>query len=359
MATLSTGQITIIDYNDALSLTAYISSNKAKTQMYNPDNDTYNPDWKTSNLVLTPSLFALGTATDVIATAQVKTVEWYDVTDGKETKIATGGNYAVGTAKPVTLTVKGNVLAGLPGKDFMCKIVYHDGATNLDLTVKTDISFSRVVNGSGITDAMAWLPEGGVFKNSSVATLTAQCDLWRGSVVDTTNVSYQWYSQDPAVAEDEGGGIGWKKLADAENVVKGSTTNKMTIYSNAVAGYEVFKCVVTDADTASPTYKKTFQDTVTIADQSDPIQVTVSSSGGTIFKNGAGTTTLTARVFQAGTEIDLDGKQFSYKWYKYDSAGTLKTGWGGENVDFKTGKTLSIGGADVDTKATFEVNIEK
>ncbi len=31
------GQFTIIDYNDALTLTGYIGSNLAKTQMYNPD----------------------------------------------------------------------------------------------------------------------------------------------------------------------------------------------------------------------------------------------------------------------------------------------------------------------------------
>lgn len=35
------GQFTIIDYNDALTLTGYIGSNLAKTQMYNPDNDSY------------------------------------------------------------------------------------------------------------------------------------------------------------------------------------------------------------------------------------------------------------------------------------------------------------------------------
>ena len=46
------GQFTIIDYNDALTLTGYIGSNLAKTQMYNPDNGSYNPDWASTNLVL-------------------------------------------------------------------------------------------------------------------------------------------------------------------------------------------------------------------------------------------------------------------------------------------------------------------
>lgn len=40
------GQFTIIDYNDALTLTGYIGSNLAKTQMYNPDNGSYTPTGK-------------------------------------------------------------------------------------------------------------------------------------------------------------------------------------------------------------------------------------------------------------------------------------------------------------------------
>ena len=53
------GQFTIIDYNDALTLTGYIGSNLAKSQMYNPDNATYSPDWSSSNLVLTPAFMSL------------------------------------------------------------------------------------------------------------------------------------------------------------------------------------------------------------------------------------------------------------------------------------------------------------
>ena len=58
------GQFTIVDYNDALTLTGYIGSNLAKTQMYNPDNDTYSPNWASTNVVLTPSLYVIGTTTD-------------------------------------------------------------------------------------------------------------------------------------------------------------------------------------------------------------------------------------------------------------------------------------------------------
>ena len=50
------GQFTIIDYNDALTLTGYIGCNHPKTQMFNPDNNSYTPNWASTNLGLTPSL---------------------------------------------------------------------------------------------------------------------------------------------------------------------------------------------------------------------------------------------------------------------------------------------------------------
>lgn len=68
------GQFTIIDYNDALTLTGYIGSNLAKTQMFNPDNSTYSPDWSSTNLVLTPSLYVIGTTTDQITSTNVQSV---------------------------------------------------------------------------------------------------------------------------------------------------------------------------------------------------------------------------------------------------------------------------------------------
>ena len=71
------GQFTIIDYNDALTLTGYIGSNLQKSQMYNPDNATYTPDWSSTNLVLMPSLYVIGTTTDQITSSNVTSVKWY------------------------------------------------------------------------------------------------------------------------------------------------------------------------------------------------------------------------------------------------------------------------------------------
>ncbi|EOR20576.1 YkqB [Clostridium sartagoforme AAU1] len=353
---IATGQISIIDYNDALTLTGFIGSNHPKTQMYNPDNSSYTPNWAGANLVLTPSLYKLGTTTDIITSTEVTSVKWFEA--GSSTAITTAGNYALSGTKSHILTVKANVLAGLPGKDWICEVTYKDPTTNLDLVHKMSISFSRVVNGGGIADAIAWSPDGNVFKNSSVTSLKAQCDLWRGSVIDNTNVTYQWYQQDSSVSTDQGGGIGWRKLTETANVTTGVTTNTLTVFSGAVSSFATFKCIIKDTDSASNTYNQTFVDTISFIDNSDPIQVSVTSTGGDVFKNGVGSTTLTAKLFQAGNEIDSSGTKYTYKWFKYDKNGNLVSNFGGTGVNYKTGKTLAVGDADVDVKATFSVEVE-
>lgn len=422
---VATGQFTIIDYNDALSLSGYISSNIPKTQMYNPDNGSYNPNWTASPyLVLTPSLFILGTSSDIITGSNVTSVTWYDVTGASEVAITAGSTHVFSGTKNQILTIKANEAAGLPGKDYMCKVIYHDTTTNLDLTYKMSISFSRVVNGGGIADAVAWTPNGNIFKNNSVASLTAQCQLWRGSTIDSTNVAYKWLIQDSDIftpttlsaaaaaaatsitvnsvtgmavgqriyvgtslgtisainastktltisalgaaqvsgatvkheSYDSDAGAGWRLIAaDVTSNITGVTTNTITLYPAYFTDIAVLKCIIEDTDSTSNTYNQCFQDTVTFIDQTDPIQVTITSTGGDVFKNGTGSTTLTAKVYQAGAEIDSAGTKYTYTWTVYNKDGNLTTFSGGASS--KTGKTLAVGDADVSTKATFSVAV--
>ena len=241
------GQFTIIDYNDALTLTGYIGSNLAKTQMYNPDNDSYSPDWTSKNLVLTPSLYVIGTTTDQITSSAVTSVKWY--IGSSTTAITSSGSYALSGAKSHILTVKGNVMAGLPGIDYRCVVTYKDASTGLSITHPLTISFSRVVNGSGIVDLLVTTPSGNVFKNSEVASLTAKAELWRGSTVDTTKVSYKWAAMDASVTStastgyDADFGIGWRKLSDATGRYTGTSSKTITIYAAAVDSYAVFNAV--------------------------------------------------------------------------------------------------------------------
>ena len=354
---ICTSDYTISDFNDAISLSGYIGSNLAHTQIYSPDNGSYTPDWSSTNLVLTPQLYVTSTTTDVITTAAVTSVSWYTNSETAGNKITTGGSYTLSGAKNHILTVSSNVLNGANQMKFICVIAYHDSTTDLNLTHKMDVTFTLVASGSGIADAICIAEEGNIFKNNTIASLKASCDLWRGSTVDTTNVSYQWYIMDSSVVTDQGGGVGWKRLTNTANMFQGVTSREITVYPNAVPNVATFKCIITDTETGANNAK--YHDTITFTDLSDPIQCTIVSSGGDTFVNGQGSTVLTARLFQAGAEIDSTSPySYTYKWYKYDKNATLVTDWGGSGVDYKTGKTLNVGSSDVDSKATFRVEVE-
>lgn len=116
--------------------------------------------------------------------------------------------------------------------------------------------------------------------------------------------------------------------------------------------YATSKEVTEVSDSASASYNTKFFDVATFIDNSDPLQIIVTSTGGDVFKNGQGTTVLTAVCYQAGSEVDTAGNG-SYTWTKYSKDGVVDTSWGTNGS--KTGKTLSVSSADVDTKATFMV----
>lgn len=366
MAIVSTGQFTIIDYNDALTLTGFISANNRTNQTYNPDNATYIPNYASSNLKLTAQLFKAGSSTEILASssesANIVSIQWYDDTTATPVALTNNTTYAGVTTKD--LTIKTNVMTpASPGKNYSCLIKYKDPSTGLVLDYKSQINLSLVSNGTTLAYANIYAPKGNVFKNNEVSSLTVKAELWRGSAIDTTDVTYKWAIQDASVSStsssgyDADFGIGWKKLTDVTSQVTGTTTNTIIIYPSLITNIGIIQAAVKDTDAKSGTYNTVFKGACSIVDQSDPIALIVTSTGGDVFKNGVGSTTLTAELYQNGTKItDVSG--YTFKWYKYNNSGNLVSGFGG-TVDYKTGQTLAIGSADVDVKATFQCIVEK
>ena len=60
MATLATGQISIVDLADGKSLSCYINSNQPRIQVQEVNAGTFSPDWSIAagNVVLTPVVYA-------------------------------------------------------------------------------------------------------------------------------------------------------------------------------------------------------------------------------------------------------------------------------------------------------------
>lgn len=81
----------------------------------------------------------------------------------------------------------------------------------------------------------------------------------------------------------------------------------------------------------------------------DAITMAITSSGGTIFKNTAIATTLTAHVYKGGVEVT--GSALS-------ALGTIKWYKDGGTTSVATGSTYTISAGDVTNKATFSAQLE-
>ena len=148
-------QLTIIDLTDGRRVTALVSPNKPTTVIYDPDTNTYQPDYKKDPLVLTPQLLVEGQSQDLIASA--KSVRWayqknsfgtiLDITESTE-------GFRLGTGSAKTLTISKNFFTTDHSIRIYCYITYHDTATNKDYLGITNLEIQKLTNGSSGTNAL-------------------------------------------------------------------------------------------------------------------------------------------------------------------------------------------------------------
>lgn len=151
MATTSYGSITIVDITDVGELTLQIESNLPTSVIYDPNStgQEYDPNWHTTNLVLTPIVYYAGNAVplsnnDLDVTWKVKS----GTGTGDPTQIISGQNDYTITNK--VLTVGNNKLAprstpnGVEIITYYATVEYDPVALDLDnpITITAEKSFS-------------------------------------------------------------------------------------------------------------------------------------------------------------------------------------------------------------------------
>lgn len=349
---IATGQFTITDYNDAPIITSWISANNSKTQGYSKDNNSYTPDYTETPMTLTASLFISGTSVDILDAPEgiATNMKWYCVSDGKENLIPSENtrSYIVNTN-----------LVNETTREYIFQCDFTQGSTGLTVPVRASIEVNKVLNGSGIADAIIIAPSGNVFKNGDRTSLPAECQLWVGSTVsnEVTSESFKWWKMDgEGVGGSHGVGSGWTLIESGQknySIDFNSSTKSsiLTIPRSDVFSSAVYMCTVED-----PSTRKIFKETINFLDTTDPIYVEIVSPGGNVFKNNQGSTILTAKVYQNGTQVDLNGQKYTYTWYQYDKDGNpvdrqrrrLST-----RASIATGYQLQVTHEDVDFKATF------
>lgn len=195
-----------------------------------------------------------------------------------------------------------------------------------------------VDDGAEPVRAIVWTPEGNVVRNGN-GSLKIKCDVYQGSTVKTA--AYAWFVQEPGQSTDVGGGIGWKKLDATYNLgVTGYTTTEITVPASAIPSVESFKCVATFSGA-------TYSDVATVSDVTDPISSAI--VGGTTFKNGEGSVSMTCKLFQNGEEIDSAGTGYTYTWSLYNENNVKIANW--NTTGSKVGKTITVAASDVSGRA--------
>lgn len=323
---ISVGQITIIDFNDAVTLTGWLSSNQSKSVRYDGNSETYNPDFTTTNLTVTPSLFKAGGATDLmIAGTGIQTVVWTRKNNNQATAVALSAGETMNAAFPKALKVTTIPFsASVFSVEYICTITYLDPTTGLELIYTNSITFNKVTDGNNVALADIVSDDGFAFKNEVPATIKLEAKLYRGVALDTTDLTYVWQ----------------KLVGSTWTTITGQTTKFLTVAHADITSMQQYKVKITDTERGD-----TYDAVATVMDFNDAIFCDVVSSNGEIFKNGVVETTLTAKLFQNGEEIDVAGTKYTYTWTKVDNKGN--------STAAGTSKDKVIGSTDVTAKATF------
>jgi len=376
MPIVSTGQITIVDTNDARSITAFLSANQGTQQVYTKDESTvgYTPSWFSTPIIITPQISVGGmTAAQSWAALTNKT---FSLTAGgaavvsgttstsfnnnADTQLSTPftvSHAANGASTASTFTITGNLKDSVGVFTLFFEADFVDPVTTLATRVTCQITLNTVKTGTNavfiaLRGQTAIEEATGSTKNN----IAVAADLVRSGGIDTTGLTYKWYeggggaqitSSLPSVATKYG-----MKTVAAPTVptgagsdlnvniptAAGNTQNTLVINETAVADLGVYRVDITDGD--SKTYTAYF----TIYDISDPYETIIISSTGDKLQNGQGSTAMTPRVYYGAAEVTpLTG--WTFTWTFFD-----KNGKRGAFID--TAKISVAGGAPITANST-------
>lgn len=242
---------------------------------------------------------------------------------------------ASGNEIPISIAIAANATLGGAGaqQGELLVPITAPVSTTLKITWSKVNTGATGAAGQAGADAVVfslYAPGGSVFVNQE-GTLTIQTAAYKGATAITSGASFVWK----------------KYGSGAWQTISGQAGSSLSVAGSSVVGVATFQCTMTYGG-------KTYTDTLTLTDKTDNYQATIESSGGDVFKNAVGTSTLLCRLFQNGQEIDVDGSAHSYQWYRRDKDGNAMD----DGAAFATGKSVDIDGDDVTVKTTFICEVE-
>lgn len=370
MGIIAAGQITVVDVSDAPVLNAFITASRPTTQVYSQSSGNYNPSYASTPQVLTLNLTKAGSTASIIG--GTSNVRWFYVDGATKIEITsktTTDNQFVSGANNQVLTSKLNIDVSKGGARFEVTGVWRDPLTGLDVNFSADIDLFLTQIGKETQVLNVYAGNGTTFRNNTPASLTVNADLYRGNVLTNDTKQFKFFYQDTSITGstvagyDPDGGIGWhlcskSTAGQTPNVEPTATTTSqgiLTVTAAAVVNAQTFKVVCINKSGAFNGSKTT--GLCTLVDMSDPYSLMLDSSAGNIFKNSQGSTTIKARLYRNGEELDTAGTGKTYKWSKYDKNGVMDANFGGKGNAYKTGKTITVNATEIAAKAMLKCEV--
>jgi hypothetical protein len=224
MTIVSTGSLTLSDMNDAKQLSMFIGGSQQRQVAYDGVG-TYNPNYASTNQVLTPQLRIAGGGSDI--SAQASATRWYYQVNGGGAVVqitASGTDYTLGSTQPVTLTLKTNLLTANNSMNYICEMDYIDPDTTFTVTSKADFQIYKITNGvnavvATVSNENTTIPASSAGAVTSYSGTNADIKVYEGS----TLLTYDNTFTNTATFNGK-----YKVTATATGVTKGTETGTGT-----------------------------------------------------------------------------------------------------------------------------------
>lgn len=231
----ASGQITIVDLNDAKQLSCFIASNLAKIQIEDKNGATpvYEPNWISTPLKLTPTVLLNNEA--IPLNASTLSVTW----KRKEGTGAEGNLIAGETATAGVLTVNQNKMATMTANQltYLCYVTYTDPHTAQVANILAVFDFSLIKNADNAR--LASIDGESVFKYNTTGALVGSVQIALTANLQGVTVSKWQYANASGVWTD------YPTTPDNANITGGILNVKPT---HAVFFSEIAKIKVLTSD---------------------------------------------------------------------------------------------------------------
>lgn len=320
------------------------------TQSYNSITNGYTPDFTSNSFTVTLSAFLPGTTVDV--TNRLSSFSWAHLVSGVMTTIDSSTiGYTISNNK---LTIRKNIETTQGYDDIYVTASYADPTKIRSATINTHLKISLVETARAGMTLDTYSMAGELIIDKVPDKITVVGDVYRSGEITNDKRRFKLFAQDPQVSDssnagyDVAGGLGWRKITKAspnhtisvEFSTEVTSSIGITIMPEAIVNIQTYKLIAYNANESDTRY-------FTLRNLDSPMVVSVVTHTGLLLSTTQTTTQLTASLFTRGSETDADGSKYVYYWYAYDDAGIEIPNFGGPDLPYRLGKTISIARGEI------------